>query len=114
MVIWIVFVSAALPNLFLFIQSLWTTTTGSITLSYSGKLIKLMPRVLYMQNKYSTTELSLQSFICDPESHYVAKADLELKILLPLPLKWWDYGYAPPHMANLRSIDEKLSFHEES
>lgn len=46
-----------------------------------------MPRVLYMQNKYSATELNLQSFICDPESHYVAKADLELKILLPLPLK---------------------------
>lgn len=73
-----------------------------------------MPRILHMQNKYSTTELNLQSFVCDPESHHVAKADLELKVLLPLPLKWWDYGYVPPHMANLLLTDAKLSFQEES
>jgi hypothetical protein len=30
-------------------------------------------------------------------SHYVVHAGLELKILLPPPPEWWDYGCVPSH-----------------
>lgn len=33
-------------------------------------------------------------------SHYVAWADLELKILLPQPPKYWMYRHVPPHLAS--------------
>jgi hypothetical protein len=38
-------------------------------------------------------------FFVETGSHFVAQTGLELVILLPLPLKCWDYRCVPSHLA---------------
>jgi hypothetical protein len=46
-------------------------------------------------------------FIFETRSHYVAQASLKLVILLPPPLKYWDYRIVPPCLAFYFSNGEK-------
>jgi hypothetical protein len=42
-------------------------------------------------------------------SHCVAQAGLELEILLPQPLKGWDYRCAPPFLASTISLSAYMT-----
>lgn len=92
------------------LMGLWTTITDSITFPYLEKFIKtysVMPGTLYMQGKYCTTEVHLQSFIA---WHGIS-----------LCFQGWSWTQDSPasasgllyvyHHAWLVVIDVKLSFH---
>jgi hypothetical protein len=63
-------------------------------------------------HKYLLTVSSVNLFFCffcfETKSHNLVQAGLKLTVLLPLPLRYWDYSHGPPCLVEVYFIVVKF------